>query len=448
MPMPHLLQYLNSISPEAYDCIVHVGAGGDASADDYAALQPKHIVLIEADPEARAALDERFKDASAFTVAEALVSSGAGEAVFHRYTLSSLNAPLGLGRLREIYPRIEEVETMPQQGRPLHEIVGESRLGVRNLLILDIPGQEAAIVRSLPFEFLSRFGDLVTISAAQAWHEGAETAQSTLAALKQHDFTLERESGEDPAWPQFLLRHDSRTAVFKKELENSARLLVTKTTQIHQQSEQIQALIAERDDLSARLTARDTELAELVTRHSSLVTSHTDLTTLHQHLATERDELAEANRSTANSLDRLQGEMSALATERDELRLRLDNLREELRGLTERHEAVQMALGDIETQHAALVASGHVAADHIQALQQSLAEMESTRRGLAEENAKLLHDIKDLLSQRDTLAAQTADLKTEVAQSRTNARYIEEEFSKAEGQIELIKDIFLREALR
>jgi len=444
----NLLQYLASLSAEPCDCIVHLGAGADASADDYTVLRPKQLVLIEADPEAHTALAERFKDASGVTVIQALVGLATGVATFHRYTLPSLNAPLGLGRLRELYPRIEEIETISLQSSLLHEIWDEKSLGARNLLILDVPGQEAAILRSMPPDFLDRFSDLLAVTAAQIWQEGAETAQTTLAALKEHDFELERESGDDPAWPHFLLRHDSAKAALKQELEHRARLLVTKATQIHQQSEQIAALTTERDDLSVRLAVRDAELADLVTRHTSQVTEsealrsdHSSLSTLHSSLVAERDALAARVSS-------LESEKSSLSTLHSSLVAERDALVTENAALRSEHSSLFTLHSSLVAERDALVTEREALHSDLSAKSTLLDVLTKGRIAQDEQLEKLLLEQDGLIAARDDLTSRVAELASQIAKLEAHAETIDEEFGKAEGQIALIKDIFLREAPR
>ena len=65
-----------------------------------------------------------------------------------------------------------------------------------------------------------------------------------------------------------------------------------------------------------------------------------------------------------------------------------------------------------------------------------------------EQMEKILSENKSLLSVRDAAHHRISELEHEVAQLRNRAKLLDEEFGKAEGQLDLIKDIFLRESLR
>ena len=123
--MNTLLATLAQRDPAPFDSIVHIGCGPYAGLEDYAPLESKHLLLVEADPEAFAELAERHAGSESVTLVQALVRGGVGEAAFHRYSLPMLNSPLGIGRLREIYPRVELLETLPMQATALAALLSE-----------------------------------------------------------------------------------------------------------------------------------------------------------------------------------------------------------------------------------------------------------------------------------------------------------------------------------
>jgi FkbM family methyltransferase len=420
-----VLTQLSRLSPEPLDCIVHIGAGADADSADYSALNPKHVVLIEADPEAHSVFAERFADAPNVTVINALVAPQAGEATFHRFTLPSFNAPLGLGRLRELYPRIDLVEELRIQGQPLHEIVREPVLGARNLLIFDMPGQEAALLRSLAAEFLGRFSSIVVLASAEAWQEGAEPAEATLAILKNKNFEVAREDSEDPAWPCVLLIRDEAKAAMQQELDQRARLLVAKATQIHQQTEQINALTTERDELAKRLAALDSEHSSLFTTHSSLVTEHSSLSTLHSSLVAERDDLVTRHSSLATTFEELQDHHSSLVAERDTLSARVTTLESGNSDLSTRHHSLVTALEELQGQHSSLstlhsslVAERDALATQRDSLAQQCDTLSARVASLEAEDANLSNE-RDDLSER--LAAREAEHSEVVTRNQSLA---------------------------
>jgi len=489
--LDNLLRHLASLSPEPFDCIVHVGSGAGADPADYSTLSPEHAVLIEADPEAHAALAERFKADPRVTVIQALVAPQNADTSFNRFTLPSLNAPLGLGRLRELYPRIDLVEELRIKSQTLHQLVGEDVLRDRNLLVLDIPGQEAALLRALPSDFLRRFSIMAVLTSTESWLEGAEPLGTTLAILKEKQFELAREISTDPAWPVILVQRDEAKVRLEEELDRNAGLLSSRAAQIKQQSEQIAILTSERDALATRLAALESQHADLANLHSSvqkeheeLQFNHTSLASLHSALAAERDTLSNRLASLetevkgkmqqeldqraqllvakATQIEQQTVQVAALSSECEALTARISSLEAERHGLATRHTSLETEHSDLVTRHSSLV----TAFEELQSQHSSLAAERaalhsdlSTKSTLLEvlskgriaqdeQVEKLLQERKTLISDRDALASRASALVSQVEKLEARGKLIDEEFGKAEGQIELIKDIFLREAIR
>ena len=65
-----------------------------------------------------------------------------------------------------------------------------------------------------------------------------------------------------------------------------------------------------------------------------------------------------------------------------------------------------------------------------------------------EQMEKILEANDSLTKERDGLLGKIQNLEAQLAKALDHAKLIDEEFGKAEGQLELIKDLFLREALR
>ena len=434
--MNTLLATLAQRDPAPFDSIVHIGCGPYAGLEDYAPLESKHLLLVEADPEAFAELAERHAGSESVTLVQALVRGGVGEAAFHRYSLPMLNSPLGIGRLREIYPRVELLETLPMQATALAALLSERApaLGERNLLVLDIPGQEAAVFPSLPQAFLEKFEWILVFGAREPWHDGGEPLKKTAQALAGFFFETIDHSADDPAWPFLLLRRDSAKVEMQAELEKRASLLVEKGTEIHRQSEQNKnlesqnaTLRGERDSLASEKNALDARLSTLVSERDALSTSLAESkaelekrASVLAAKATEIHQQSDRNKALESQNATLRIERDALQAQRSTLDSRLSTLSSEHSTLVSERDALSTLL-DVLTK-------GRVAQD--------------------EQMEKILQEKQTLLDQCDAHSARIADLEKENADLRAHTKSIDEEFGKAEGQLELIKDIFLREALR
>ena len=136
--------------------------------------------------------------------------------------------------------------------------------------------------------------------------------------------------------------------------------------------------------------------------------------------ATEIHQQSDRNKALESQNATLRIERDALQAQRSTLDSRLSTLSSEHSTLVSERDALSTLL-DVLTK-------GRVAQD--------------------EQMEKILQEKQTLLDQCDAHSARIADLEKENADLRAHTKSIDEEFGKAEGQLELIKDIFLREALR
>jgi chromosome segregation ATPase len=102
----------------------------------------------------------------------------------------------------------------------------------------------------------------------------------------------------------------------------------------------------------------------------------------------------------------------------------------------------------LSAEHSALATSHSLLATEREALSTLLDVLTKGRIAQDEQMEKILSENKSLLSARDAAHHRISELEHEVAQLRDHAKLLDEEFGKAEGQLDLIKDIFLRETLR
>jgi hypothetical protein len=376
--MKQLLDELKHQTCGAFDTLVYLGAGDSSCLADLDGLNCRRSVLVEADPLNAESLIAQGRPGA--EVINAMVSPSDGEVLFHRFTLPLVNGPLPRDKFVHVYPRLELVESVPLPGRTLPPLLHSLFISADtpNLLIIDLPGQEDALLAALTQQQTECFS-YVLIRTFSENPTDSSREPASISHLANLGFDLfARDTTTNPAWPTFLLRKDAIKSGMQRELDERARILVAKATQIHQQGEQIAALTAERDTLSARVASLESENSDLATRHSSLATALEELQGRHSSLTTEREAL--------------QSELSAKST-----------------------------LLDVLTK-------GRIAQD--------------------EQMEKLLQEEKNLISERDVLASRVSDLTSQVEKLEAHAKIIDEEFDKAEGQIELIKDIFLREAIR
>jgi DNA repair exonuclease SbcCD ATPase subunit len=224
----------------------------------------------------------------------------------------------------------------------------------------------------------------------------------------------------------------------------------------------LSALISERSTLANEKNDLDSRLSTLSSEQSTLATRHQALVTSHSLLATERDELATRHQALVTSHSLLATEREALAQQLEarssevalangELETRARLLVEKATQIHQQGERVstlESERDELATRHQALVTSHSLLATEREALSTLLDVLTAGRVAQDEQMEKILSENKSLLYARDASQCRISELEHEVAQLRAHAKFIDEEFGKAEGQLDLIKDIFLRESLR
>jgi cell division protein FtsB len=398
MDLPSLLR--NQVK-QPVDTIVHIGVGANANAAQYEGADFQRVILVEANPQACDKLRRIFSPDPRFVIQEVFVADSARQQELHCYNFDLLSGPLKW-EPSDAYPRLQLEKSLTMESVAFDTFIATLGLSSSgpHTLVLDTPGQEAQLLASLNGTNLTAFDSIVLRGTTLPLPPQAEATAAAIEALQGKGYILHgNPSPETTSFPCYFLRKDAAKLQLLEELETRARLLVTKATQIHQQGEQIAALTSERETLSARVTTLESENSELVTRN--------------QQLATERD---------------------ALVAERDALAARVSTLESDN--------------SDLVTRHTSLVTESEALRSDLAAKTTLLDVLTKGRIAQDEQMEKLLQEQNSLISERDALASRVSDLMSQVEKQEAHAKLIDEEFGKAEGQIELIKDIFLREAIR
>jgi uncharacterized coiled-coil DUF342 family protein len=335
------------------DALLHVGAGPSFAAGLYEMLPAKRYILAEADPDAAETLRREIPD-SRFIVEERMLAAESGPATFRRFTLAALNGPFENGGILAVYPRLREIERLDLATMAAERFIEALDLPAhgRCALVLDLPGQEPAILRSLSPGKLQSFDFMIVRGAGEHRMKNASFHLEAHDLLLQAGFaaTLEEASG-DSLFPLAIFRLDRRAleiqalrqerdslatrhqqlATERDALASEKDVLAKEREALKKEIEAGKAGAAEtekkRADLAAQLDARtkerDTLAAEnkaLDSRLSSLASEHSELATRHQQLATERDALISKKDTLAKERDQSRTERDALIKERDQLK--------------------------------------------------------------------------------------------------------------------------------
>ncbi len=193
--------------------VVHVGAGSGTVLAGYRSLAPQQLILVEGDPDAATELRRRTIDAPWIDVCPYPVAATAGLVTWHRYSMPSLNGPADATALRFYYPRLREIERRELQALEFAEVLvrasTDAHADACDALVLDVPGQEQALLAALTEEQLLQYDIVVLRSVTSAAHELDEAPATCDALLQTHCYDIvSRDAEHEPLWPVTVFRLD------------------------------------------------------------------------------------------------------------------------------------------------------------------------------------------------------------------------------------------------
>jgi hypothetical protein len=260
---------LHSFIEEPLELVLYLGAGSFADLPKSRALTIKHLVLVEGDPHLAGQIARSLGNEISSQVLPVLLTPHGAKTTFYRYNLPFLNGVLPLGDLQSLYPRLKVVEELELASTTLSALFQTIPLAGegKRLLIMDIPGQETAILESVNPQQLQGFDWILLRGCRAALQQGAQPLAMGIARLEGSLFEkVYRDEESDPDWPVGLLHLDRRKVDFNHEMERSLRRLGEMT---HASQEQARRIAEVESQLKSSLSELDdarTQLGELNTR--------------------------------------------------------------------------------------------------------------------------------------------------------------------------------------
>lgn len=390
--------------------IVHLGAGHCAELEGYLNSDAAKIVLVEANPLIAAALKRRVASFSHVTVIEAAVSQQSSPAtlrVFNFADASSLHQPTGL---QQLFPGLKTTQELSVNTLTVAELLEPLGLdtALDNLLIIDIPGEEGATLEVLIQQgLLWQFAHIKLHSGVTPLYETSEEISHILQSLQQQGFeVIQHDDHADPDRPSWLLQ---RNNLKLENLTLKNKLIAQQQVANATQSEQ-QALVEQMNDLQQQLQTSEQAHAEQQTRAEELTkqlqAAETSKTELTQQIDQHNSALNAANKvkmEQQTRADELAKQLQAAEASKTELTQQRDQHKSALDTANKAKIDQQTRAGELAKQLQAVQHTGQLQQQKIEQLEQQLTD-------------------KDFRNQ-----------------------LIDQEMIKAEAQIDLIKDILIRE---
>ncbi|MCU0773287.1 MAG: hypothetical protein MUC74_01940 [Ideonella sp.] len=448
----------------AWDLVLHIGAGVQPATLGLPSVQ--RLVLVEGDAGTRWQLALATAARPGVEVWPDVVVPETGIASWHRYNLPSLNGPAPHEGLETVYPRLQHLGAAVAHGTAVGEVleralaaeVDDAARPADRLLVLDVPGQESALLSALPPELLGRFEWVLVRTRAPGGGDPADRGvENALGAAGFRAGT--RDARSEPLWPMTLFRLHAPSHCVRQ-----AALLAAQLQQVERAG--AQALAALRDEVAAGLQERQGLERQLSDARTQLATQRDERDSARheaevQRLAFERERrahedaqtriaaLQEQARTDATALDAAlaaarRAEQSA-RQESDMLRAALDQSRLDLDTARQRDAERPTRLEALQAELEAAGSAAEAAREQLQARSQELTTVAAERdeqRHWHRENANWVQSLK---ADNERLTQELEALRRQLADGDGRARLLDQEILRAEAQLDLIKDVLLRE---
>jgi len=416
--------------------VLHLGAGTGTDLAGYLHLQADKVILVEANPALADRLRWVARGLEQVEVVASAVAATEGEKIFwvlNNPRESSLHPP---ANLLKRYPNISVLGNVRVQATTLVRLVEHLDLasGHENLLVMELQGAEALVLSSAPSGILQKFSWIAVRASREALFEGGARLEEVDAILGKLGFAPVTPEQPDVAQPfrDVLYRLDT--------LQVQVRALKNLLDEREAQIEQLTKGYQEHEWVSEERLAHIEQLTQALTQQTNLAAERqaqiVDLTKGYQ----EHERVSKERFSHIEQLTQTLTQQTNLAAERQA------QIADLTRGYQEHERVSKERISHIEqltqtlTQQTNLAAErqAQIAEAHIEQLTQALSEQE---RLAAEHKAKIAEFTKTLEEQAKKLTA----FETENHELGHRQRLLDTEVVKAEAQLELIKDVLLRE---
>jgi chemotaxis protein histidine kinase CheA len=328
-----LIHALARATDQPVHTVLHIGAG-PAPLQAYGELATEQLVLVEGDPDTFAdlAAELQLSGRTGVQGLQRVVLPQAGPVLWHRYNVRRLNAPQPMAELRAVYPRLVELSQLPQDGVALAELANDwlqpvadtdTLTSPAHALVLDVPGQEAALLAALPPALLRRFRYVAIRAAGQPTGEAWAALAGTVERLRAECFSPVHDTAADePLWPVAVMRFDAEAfarAQLLARCQSLEEALAQANVRLSESEATASSLLLERDTQAALAMERQARIDALSQAKATAEKQAADRATQLQQMTQQRDEQAKLVAAGQQRIDALGKEVTQLTAARDNL---------------------------------------------------------------------------------------------------------------------------------
>lgn len=255
--MSPLQDCLDRLAHRPLGTVVHVQPSETEVILRYGALGARRVVLVVGDAEAVPPLRRLLPGRPWLEIVEAVVAPKPGPASWLRYSVTGLGGLLEADGLRNFYPRLRLLDRTRVEAVALQSVL-EGLQAVPtaehpNLLVLETPGLDEPLLRSLAPATLAAYGWVLLRTARQDLYRGGALDAAALEMLRTHHYRHVHTSRDsEPLWPVTLSCYDPAAA------ERSA--LTARVTELQAQ---VASLTSQRDEQARLATASALQVEQL-----------------------------------------------------------------------------------------------------------------------------------------------------------------------------------------
>jgi len=415
-------RYVTALSGDAVTgTILHIGAGAGGQIDSYLATAARHICLVEPNPALCDKLEQRLADdprLDLHTVAVAETDGFANLNVFNFTPLSSLYAPKDI---LDLYPGLKTLETPQVATMAVASLIAAlpPLEDAGNLLVIDAPGAEFAILRALiDTENLRRFDSVIFACGTSQHYTDSHDAAAVTQALVGAGYKTRQQANDDPDFATLLMVCD-RAALERQRLERLVQQAEDKAAKLERRLQEALSQIEAQIEAQTKAQIEAKQQADALHQHEKQFAAQADAlkhSTAHgKQLATKLDDLEARHSVALESLAKaekaqleLTAQLSDMTGNRDALAAECDRLTTNLR---ESHQERDHLNAQLAERDNALAQA-----------QQALAQAEATRAQEAAEASARFDErqarVQHLSEERDHLNAQLAERDNALAQAQ------------------------------
>jgi chemotaxis protein histidine kinase CheA len=491
-----------------FNQLIWLGAG-NATEPKGLLEQAVSSVLVEARESAVKALLTQFNHNKTVTVKHCVIGTGKAEQSFYHYNLAEFSGLHKVTGLSQFFPGLKPVQQNTVTTEDVTDFLSQLKLtGTNNLLVLDCADISLALLQQLGADqLLSQFGQIMLVAGSIALYEGAGDASQLTELLTQYGFSVTAQDNTDPdlPWLSFtpnplwlkLKQAEQREAELKSKLETQQQQQVAQAKQAEQreaelkskletqQQQQVaQAKQAEQREaeLKSKLeTQQQQQVAQAKQAEQREAELKSKLETQQQQQAAQAKQAEQREAELRQQLDVFNQQLLKLQQQTEQLNQEYSlatksnkDLREqlsavtvgaekkqaelvaclsgkdaELSALSEQWNTDRSALATLTEQHNSLKTSLGNTQAALQLKEQELTRLQTEYNGqLAKLKTELEHVSKHAaqrLEKVTQLEKSNRQLNETNEQLVKKQRLLEQEMLKAEAQIDIIKELVLRQ---